>query len=76
MVFRNLIGNAVKYAAGERIDVSFGKLGDEIELRISNRFAGEIADASRLWEPFYVEESSRHKELSGTASGLRSSKPF
>lgn len=70
MVFRNLIGNAVKYAAGERIDVSFGKLGDEIELRISNRFAGEIADASRLWEPFYVEESSRHKELSGTGLGL------
>ncbi|WP_407673002.1 ATP-binding protein [Paenibacillus profundus] len=24
----------------------------------------------RLWEPFYVEESSRHKEISGTGLGL------
>ncbi|MBE9915905.1 HAMP domain-containing histidine kinase [Paenibacillus donghaensis] len=70
MVFHNLLGNAVKYAAGERIDVHFGKQDEEIVFAMSNHFAGEIADASQLWEPFYVEESSRHKAVSGTGLGL------
>jgi len=70
IVFRNLLGNAVKYAAGDRIAVSFGKQGEEIMLHMSNRYSGAIADASQLWEPFYVEESSRHKGMSGTGLGL------
>lgn len=70
MVFQNLLGNAVKYAAGERIDVVFEKQDAEIVLHMSNSLPREIADASRLWEPFYVEESSRHKEMSGTGLGL------
>lgn len=70
MVFQNLLGNAVKYAAGERIDVAFEKLDAEMILHMSNSLPREITDASRLWEPFYVEESSRHKEMSGTGLGL------
>ncbi|GIO34127.1 MULTISPECIES: sensor histidine kinase [Paenibacillus] len=70
MVFRNLLGNAVKYASGDRIDVSFGKQGEEIMLQMSNRYSGAVADASQLWEPFYVGESSRHKGMSGTGLGL------
>lgn len=52
MVFPNLLGNAVKYAAGERIDVVFEKQDAEIVLHMSNSLPREIADASRLWEPF------------------------
>ncbi|WMT43128.1 HAMP domain-containing sensor histidine kinase [Paenibacillus sp. D2_2] len=70
MVFHNLLGNAIKYATGERIDVHFSKQDGEIVLAVSNRFTGEIADASQMWEPFYVEESSRHKAVSGTGLGL------
>ncbi|MGG4398151.1 HAMP domain-containing sensor histidine kinase [Paenibacillus thiaminolyticus] len=70
MVFQNLLGNAVNYAAGERIDVVFEKQDAEMVLHMSNSLSREIADASRLWEPFYVEESSRHKEMSGTGLGL------
>ncbi|UNK20997.1 HAMP domain-containing histidine kinase [Paenibacillus sp. N3/727] len=70
MVFHNLLGNAVKYAAGERIDVVFAKQDAEIVLHMSNRLSREIVDASRLWEPFFVVESSRHKEESGTGLGL------
>ncbi|MED5017077.1 HAMP domain-containing sensor histidine kinase [Paenibacillus chibensis] len=70
MVFHNLLGNAFKYAADGRIDVSFERRDGEIQLVMSNRFSGEIVDASRLWEPFYVGESSRHKPASGTGLGL------
>lgn len=70
MVFDNLIGNAVKYAVGEQIDVHFREEYGEIVLTISNRFSGEIADPSQLWEPFYVEERSRYKAISGTGLGL------
>ncbi|GIP25085.1 two-component sensor histidine kinase [Paenibacillus sp. J23TS9] len=70
MVFHNLLSNAVKYSADHRIHVSFGEQGSDIVFDMSNVFQGEISDVSQLWEPFYVLESSRHKEKSGTGLGL------
>ena len=37
--------------------------------RISNEFCGEM-DLARIWEPFYVGESSRNQALTGTGLGL------
>ncbi|MFF2292635.1 hypothetical protein ACFVUF_06810 [Lysinibacillus sp. NPDC058154] len=35
-----------------------------------------IADISRIWQPFYVGESSRDKNFSGTGLGLATVKSF
>ncbi|WP_427107866.1 histidine kinase dimerization/phospho-acceptor domain-containing protein [Lysinibacillus xylanilyticus] len=64
-IFENMISNAVKYASGNEIHIYFGQ--DSI-FEISNDTT--LTDISRIWQPFYVGESSRDKNFSGTGLGL------
>ncbi|MFJ8517444.1 histidine kinase dimerization/phospho-acceptor domain-containing protein [Lysinibacillus xylanilyticus] len=64
-IFENMISNAVKYASGNGIHIYFGQ--DSI-FEISNDTT--LTDISRIWQPFYVGESSRDKNFSGTGLGL------
>ncbi|MGE7929593.1 histidine kinase dimerization/phospho-acceptor domain-containing protein [Lysinibacillus xylanilyticus] len=64
-IFENMISNAVKYASGNEIQICFGQ--DSV-FEISNDTT--LTDISRIWQPFYVGESSRDKNFSGTGLGL------
>lgn len=64
-IFENMISNAVKYASGNEIQIYFSQ--DSI-FEISNDTT--LTDISRIWQPFYVGESSRDKNFSGTGLGL------
>ncbi|WP_433595018.1 histidine kinase dimerization/phospho-acceptor domain-containing protein [Lysinibacillus xylanilyticus] len=64
-IFENMISNAVKYASGNEIHIHFSQ--DSI-FEISNDTT--LTDISRIWQPFYVGESSRDKNFSGTGLGL------
>lgn len=69
-LFSNLISNAVKYADGGRAEVSLKEEGESLFFSVKNRAAGGGPDLERVWEPFYVGEASRSRELSGTGLGL------
>lgn len=64
-IIENMISNAVKYASGNEIQIFFGR--DNV-FEISNETT--LTDISRIWNPFYVGESSRDKNFSGTGLGL------
>jgi len=64
-IFDNLLSNAIKYSTGKEIKIFFSKDG---VFKISNDTSlNEISD---IWKPFYVGESSRDKNFSGTGLGL------
>ncbi|MGL5330662.1 MAG: sensor histidine kinase [Peptostreptococcaceae bacterium] len=70
MVLNNLITNAIKYTANNKIDVFLLK-DNEIFLSIRNGVNNiDKEDIDNLFKPFYVLEKSRNKELSGTGLGL------
>ena len=70
-IFGNLLSNAVKYAAGGSINVTLESRGKGFLFRVENE-TGKYADidTERIWEPFYVAEESRNKDMSGTGLGL------
>ncbi len=69
-IFQNLISNAVKYSSGNKIDIYLEKRESEIIFKISNDFDNEDLELEKIWNPYYVAERSRSKELSGTGLGL------
>lgn len=72
-ILSNLLSNAVSYAAPGTIELSLSRQEDRICLRIKNNLsenASATLDPKRIWEPFYVGESSRNRSLSGTGLGL------
>lgn len=64
-IVENLISNAVKYTSGRDIFICFDSHG---RLEITNDTT--LPDISKIWQPFYVGESSRNKHISGTGLGL------
>ncbi|SME49641.1 Alkaline phosphatase synthesis sensor protein PhoR [Bacillus mobilis] len=71
MVFQNLISNAIKYTANQHIKITLEERNDSVYFQIQNGMNVEhIKDINKIWEPFYVLESSRSKEHSGTGLGL------
>lgn len=71
LIFTNFLSNAVKYAAGECIEVFLCKLENYVQFQIRNKITNkDNIDIKRLWEPFYVAEKSRNKNMSGTGLGL------
>ncbi|MFJ6208896.1 histidine kinase dimerization/phospho-acceptor domain-containing protein [Lysinibacillus sp. NPDC092081] len=64
-IFENMISNAVKYSSGDEIQIFFRQDG---VFEISNDTT--LTDILRIWQPFYVGESSRDKNFSGTGLGL------
>lgn len=70
-IFSNLISNAVKYAVGGTIEIMLCKKETSCLFEIANLVDGNnTIDLKRIWEPFYVSEKSRNKNMSGTGLGL------
>ncbi|RDY29354.1 sensor histidine kinase [Romboutsia weinsteinii] len=71
IVLDNLITNAIKYNTDKKISVVLSKTNDKIRLSVSNSINKINEDEiDKIWNPFYVLEKSRSKELSGTGLGL------
>ncbi|MBZ4222855.1 sensor histidine kinase [Bacillus wiedmannii] len=71
MVFQNLISNAIKYTANQNIKITLEDQNENIYFQIQNGMnAEQMKDIDKIWEPFYVLESSRSKDHSGTGLGL------
>ena len=72
LVFRNLIGNAVRHGAGGKwIGVSAARSGDGVEIRVCDRGPGiPETERHRIFEPFYRGEQTRAQRVQGTGLGL------
>ncbi|MDM5188922.1 HAMP domain-containing sensor histidine kinase [Bacillus sp. DX4.1] len=71
MVLDNLISNAIKYTTNQRIQITLEEQKELVFFKIKNGIeSSSIDDIEKIWEPFYVLESSRSKEKSGTGLGL------
>ena len=71
MVFQNLISNAIKYTTNQNIIITLEERNKSVYFQIKNGInAEQIQDIEKIWEPFYVLDSSRSKEKSGTGLGL------
>ncbi|MGH0777690.1 sensor histidine kinase [Bacillus cereus] len=71
MVFQNLISNAIKYTTNQNIKIILEDRNKSVYFQIKNGInAEQIQDIEKIWEPFYVLDSSRSKEKSGTGLGL------
>lgn len=72
IIYGNLLSNAVKYAADGEILVRLLRLPDgRCQFQIRNSIeSGREPDLDRIWQPFYVGEESRSREMSGTGLGL------
>ncbi|GAB6436997.1 MULTISPECIES: sensor histidine kinase [Bacillus] len=71
MVFQNLISNAIKYTANQHIKITLEGRNESVYFQIQNGMNAErMKDIDKIWEPFYVLESSRSKDHSGTGLGL------
>ncbi|AUN13571.1 sensor histidine kinase [Paraclostridium sordellii] len=70
LVINNLISNAIKYTTDKKIYIDLNK-NEKIYLNIYNKVNPNIEkELEKIWEPFYVLEKSRNKQLSGTGLGL------
>ena len=71
MVFQNLISNTIKYTTNQNIIITLEERNKSVYFQIENGInAEQIQDIEKIWEPFYVLDSSRSKEKSGTGLGL------
>ncbi|MDF9518539.1 sensor histidine kinase, partial [Bacillus cereus] len=71
MVFQNLISNAIKYTSNQNIKITLEDRNESVYFQIQNGMNAEhMKDINKIWEPFYVLESSRSKDHSGTGLGL------
>ncbi|MDH8000271.1 sensor histidine kinase [Bacillus cereus] len=71
MVFQNLISNAIKYTSNQNIKITLEDRNESVYFQIQNGMNAEhMKDIDKIWEPFYVLESSRSKDHSGTGLGL------
>ncbi|WP_224796160.1 ATP-binding protein, partial [Bacillus pseudomycoides] len=65
------ISNAIKYTTNQNIKIVLEERKDYVYFSIQNGIAPEVStDIEKIWEPFYVLEASRNKEISGTGLGL------
>lgn len=69
-IVENLLTNAVKYASGNTVDIRLSGHNDRLVLTVENDTEQDSIDPVQLWEPFYVGEVSRNRNLSGTGLGL------
>ncbi len=72
LVFRNLIGNAVRHgSAGKWIGVAAAQSDDGVEIRVCDRGPGiPETERGRVFEPFYRGEETRARRVQGTGLGL------
>ncbi|MBH5317829.1 HAMP domain-containing histidine kinase [Paenibacillus sp. GSMTC-2017] len=70
-VLHNFLTNAMKYTTDNRVRLLLVTKEETVDFRISNGADTEDKDKwERVWEPFFVMESSRSKKFSGTGLGL------
>lgn len=69
-IVENLLTNAVKYATGDFVDIRLADKKGRILFEVENETVLEPTEPGQLWEPFYVGEESRNRNLSGTGLGL------
>ena len=71
-VFRNILDNALRYTPDDgSINISAGRAGQGIEIRIKDSGPGVSADdVNKVFERFYRTESSRTREEGGSGLGL------
>lgn len=67
---RILLTNAIKYSSGRKILMELFEKQNQIIFKITNETDNQSLDISKIWEPYYVGEKSRNKNLSGTGLGL------
>ncbi|WP_054025649.1 sensor histidine kinase [Bacillus sp. FJAT-28004] len=71
MVLNNFISNAMKYSTNQQIRIAVDNREEQLYFSINNGVENdEQRQWDHIWEPFYVMESSRNKQLSGTGLGL------
>lgn len=71
MVLNNLISNAIKYTGNGEINIKLENRKDQVLFAIKNGINDyEEKEINKIWDPFYVLETSRSKQLSGTGLGL------
>jgi signal transduction histidine kinase len=70
-VLRNLLTNAMKYTEGNWVTVSSEVRSNAVHFRIVNEAdTSDKGKWERVWEPFFVMEESRSKQLCGIGLGL------
>jgi len=70
-VIDNLLSNAIKYTENNEIFISFKESEEEYLFYIENNTKfNNPEQLQNVWEPFYVLEASRNKNMSGTGLGL------
>lgn len=69
-LFANLLSNAAKYAAPPAVKITLEPQGQEYCFGISNLLTQPGVDPDLIWQPFYVGEASRNRQLAGTGLGL------
>lgn len=70
-IFENMLSNAVKYACQGNVYLALYRQEDRVLFEMHNSVTPESGiEVERLWEPFYVAEQSRNKNMSGTGLGL------
>jgi len=70
-VIDNLLSNAIKYTENNEIFISFKEIEEEYLFYIENNTKfNNPEQLQNVWEPFYVLEASRNKNMSGTGLGL------
>lgn len=70
-IFSNLISNAIHYTKDNTIQIKLYSCENHYIFEIMNGIAKDhTIELPRIWDPFYVGEKSRNKDLSGTGLGL------
>lgn len=71
MVFKNFISNAIRYTTNRKIEINLEESHEQLLFSIKNGIETSTTNQiKKIWEPFFVLESSRSKNISGTGLGL------
>lgn len=70
-ILTNLLSNSIKYTQDYRIEVVLKETHEQVCFILANGISEQATETLiHWWEPFYVGEASRNKNLSGTGLGL------
>jgi signal transduction histidine kinase len=71
IVLDNFISNALKYSNEPWVRIELANEGERLVFTIRNSIRSwDEKDLKQIWQPYYVMESSRNKQLSGSGLGL------